>query len=74
MPLHRHSLTGCICTALCFKRLCWLPSALSSSQDFGLSFKMDNQETHMSSVWHGTLTHMAPEVLLQGCQSKASDV
>ena len=42
--------------------------------DFGLSLKMDKQETHVSKVFQGTLTHMAPEVLLDGHQSKAADV
>ncbi len=42
--------------------------------DFGLSVKMGGNETHVSSLCQGTLTHMAPEVLLSGRQSKASDV
>ena len=42
--------------------------------DFGLSVKMDAQDTHVSRLYHGTLTHMAPEVLLMGHQSKAADV
>jgi len=42
--------------------------------DFGLSVKMDHMETHMSNVFQGTLTHMAPEVLLEGRISKAADV
>jgi hypothetical protein len=28
--------------------------------DFGLSLKMDHTDTHISSVYQGTLTHMAP--------------
>ena len=28
--------------------------------DFGLSLKMDVNETHISQVFQGTLSHMAP--------------
>jgi serine/threonine protein kinase len=42
--------------------------------DFGLSLKMDEAESHVSNLFHGTVTHMPPEVLLHGCQSKAADV
>jgi serine/threonine protein kinase len=42
--------------------------------DFGLSVKMGGNETHVSSLCQGTPTHMAPELLLSGRQSKASDV
>jgi len=28
--------------------------------DFGLSLKMDGNETHISQVFQGTLSHMAP--------------
>ncbi|KAF5831662.1 kinase-like domain-containing protein, partial [Dunaliella salina] len=42
--------------------------------DFGLSVRMDHLETHVSSLFQGTLTHMAPEVMLKGTCSKASDV
>jgi serine/threonine protein kinase len=42
--------------------------------DFGLSVKLDGQETHVSSLYQGTPSHMAPEVFLSGRQSKASDV
>eukprot|EP00983_Pelagomonas_calceolata_P058975 1145725-Pelagomonas_calceolata.AAC.2 len=31
-------------------------------------------ETHVSSLFQGTMTHMAPEVMLKGTCSKASDV
>lgn len=34
----------------------------------------DNNETHVSSMFQGTLSHMAPEVLLSGRMSKAADV
>ncbi len=30
--------------------------------------------THVSSMFQGTITHMAPEVLMEGKQSKAADV
>ncbi|KAF6261882.1 hypothetical protein COO60DRAFT_712878 [Scenedesmus sp. NREL 46B-D3] len=42
--------------------------------DFGLATRLDDSETHVSGVHRGTLTHMAPELLLQGRASKASDV
>ncbi len=35
---------------------------------------MDHAATHVSSLFQGTMTHMAPEVLLKGTCSKASDV
>ena len=41
--------------------------------DFGLSVKVDTTETHVSSMNQGTTTHMAPELLLHGRQSKAAD-
>ena len=42
--------------------------------DFGLSVQMNQTETHVSGLYQGTLTHMAPEVLLNGAQSNAADV
>eukprot|EP00878_Enallax_costatus_P013393 GHUV01014005.1.p1 GENE.GHUV01014005.1~~GHUV01014005.1.p1 ORF type:complete len:832 (+),score=111.45 GHUV01014005.1:893-3388(+) len=42
--------------------------------DFGLSLKMDHAETHLSNVYQGTMTHMAPEIMLSGRVSKAADV
>jgi serine/threonine protein kinase len=42
--------------------------------DFGLSVQLSRSETHVSSLCQGTPTHMAPEVLLSGRQSRASDV
>ena len=55
-----------------FKYLClFLNSQIS---DFGLAVKMNLNETHISGAHDGTLTHMAPEVLLEGKQSKAADV
>jgi serine/threonine protein kinase len=42
--------------------------------DFGLSMAMDPTETHISNFYQGTLTHMAPEVLMHGKLSFASDV
>ena len=49
-------------------------AALSQISDFGLSAKMGLDETHIEGAHHGTLSHMAPEVLREGRQSKASDV
>eukprot|EP00878_Enallax_costatus_P026891 GHUV01028902.1.p1 GENE.GHUV01028902.1~~GHUV01028902.1.p1 ORF type:complete len:767 (+),score=239.67 GHUV01028902.1:298-2598(+) len=42
--------------------------------DFGLAVKMDHMETHLSNAFQGTLTHMAPEILIKGHISKAADV
>ncbi|KXZ54296.1 hypothetical protein GPECTOR_5g382 [Gonium pectorale] len=42
--------------------------------DFGLSMRLDTHETHVSNAFHGTLAYMAPETLLHGHVSRASDV
>lgn len=42
--------------------------------DFGLSVSLDSNQTHASSIYQGTITHMAPEVLMNGRVSKAADV
>jgi serine/threonine protein kinase len=44
--------------------------------DFGLAIKIDPEQdqTHMSGCFQGTITHMAPELLLSGHMSKAVDV
>ena len=43
--------------------------------DFGLSItKLNSTETHVSGHVQGTLTHMAPEVIVRGTQSNAADV
>ncbi|PNW80365.1 hypothetical protein CHLRE_07g314500v5 [Chlamydomonas reinhardtii] len=43
--------------------------------DFGLAVKMDTcDQTHMSGMFQGTLTHMAPELMLHGRMSKPADV
>ncbi|GAX80143.1 hypothetical protein CEUSTIGMA_g7581.t1 [Chlamydomonas eustigma] len=42
--------------------------------DFGLSVKMLHSETHVSNLFQGTMTHMAPETMLTGQQSNAADV
>ncbi|GAX79556.1 hypothetical protein CEUSTIGMA_g6997.t1 [Chlamydomonas eustigma] len=42
--------------------------------DFGLSFQMESSETHVSDLYQGTTTHLAPEVILEGRQSRMSDV
>lgn len=49
-------------------------SFTSKIADFGLSHKMEAEETHVSELFQGTPTHMAPEVFLHGTQSKAADV
>ena len=42
--------------------------------DFGLTFKMDEDRTHMSKMCCGTLSHLSPEALLEGHKNKATDV
>ncbi|EFJ51656.1 hypothetical protein VOLCADRAFT_116305 [Volvox carteri f. nagariensis] len=43
--------------------------------DFGLSFRLEEPEaTHVTKGQLGSITHMAPEVLVHGRVSKASDV
>jgi serine/threonine protein kinase len=42
--------------------------------DFGLSLRMDPSDTHVSGMFQGTMTHMAPEAMLAGKLSRASDV
>eukprot|EP00200_Dunaliella_tertiolecta_P016210 CAMPEP_0202421856 /NCGR_PEP_ID=MMETSP1128-20130828/50555_1 /ASSEMBLY_ACC=CAM_ASM_000463 /TAXON_ID=3047 /ORGANISM="Dunaliella tertiolecta, Strain CCMP1320" /LENGTH=1194 /DNA_ID=CAMNT_0049029899 /DNA_START=159 /DNA_END=3743 /DNA_ORIENTATION=+ len=42
--------------------------------DFGLAVRIGLTETHVSGCFQGTVTHMAPEVLLEGRVSKAADV
>eukprot|EP00878_Enallax_costatus_P015326 GHUV01016052.1.p1 GENE.GHUV01016052.1~~GHUV01016052.1.p1 ORF type:complete len:281 (+),score=98.67 GHUV01016052.1:286-1128(+) len=42
--------------------------------DFGLSLTLGPADTHVSQMHMGTLTHMAPELLLHGHASKSSDV
>ncbi|GLI63679.1 hypothetical protein VaNZ11_006717 [Volvox africanus] len=42
--------------------------------DFGLSVRLDHTATHISHAFQGSLTHMAPEVMLKGHISKAADV
>ncbi|KXZ45700.1 hypothetical protein GPECTOR_51g685 [Gonium pectorale] len=42
--------------------------------DFGLSVRLDHTATHVSAAFQGSLTHMAPEVMLQGHVSRAADV
>lgn len=42
--------------------------------DFGLSFALESAATHVSQAWQGTLTHMAPEIMLHGQMGKAADV
>ncbi|KAG2491275.1 hypothetical protein HYH03_010282 [Edaphochlamys debaryana] len=42
--------------------------------DFGLSVRLDHAATHVSHMFQGSLTHMAPEVMLHGHVSRAADV
>ncbi|GAX79174.1 hypothetical protein CEUSTIGMA_g6614.t1 [Chlamydomonas eustigma] len=43
--------------------------------DFGMSSQVAQQaEAHVSSMFQGTITHMAPETLMEGRASKAGDV
>ena len=53
------------------KGLC---KVIAKVADFGLSVKMDQYETPVSHSYRGTRTHMAPELLLDGINSMASDV
>ncbi|KAG1669861.1 hypothetical protein FOA52_012449 [Chlamydomonas sp. UWO 241] len=48
--------------------------AVAKLSDFGLSFQLDTAETHASNRFAGTLSHMSPEVMTTGKQSKAADV
>ncbi|GAX74514.1 hypothetical protein CEUSTIGMA_g1963.t1 [Chlamydomonas eustigma] len=49
-------------------------SLVAKIADFGLSLKNSQADTHVSNISHGTLFHMAPEVLLDGHHSNAADV
>ncbi|GAX77891.1 hypothetical protein CEUSTIGMA_g5333.t1 [Chlamydomonas eustigma] len=51
-----------------------LCGAMAKIADFGMSVQMEESETHISHWNMGTLTHMAPELMLYGHQSKAADV
>ena len=42
--------------------------------DFGLSIKLEEDQTHVSGVTSGTITHMSPELLQHNINSTASDV
>ena len=42
--------------------------------DFGLSRQMVSGQTHMSTSFFGTVTHMPPEVLMQGHLSLGADI
>jgi len=48
--------------------------ATTKLADFGLAVRIDHAETHMSGAFQGTMTHMAPEIMLKGHVSKAADV
>jgi len=42
--------------------------------DFGLSVRVNPDDTHISNAYQGTMSHMAPETLMHGRVSKAVDV
>jgi serine/threonine protein kinase len=42
--------------------------------DFGLTRAMAPTATHVSTASHGTVTHMPPEVLMEGQLRPAADV
>ena len=50
------------------------PGLTAKVSDFGLSFKLEPGEAHADRMFQGTASHMAPEVMVEGRQSKASDV
>eukprot|EP00873_Tetraselmis_striata_P038243 jgi/Tetstr1/458507/TSEL_044913.t1 len=47
---------------------------MAKVSDFGLAMVMDNDVSHVSGVFAGTITHSAPECLRSGRQSQAADV
>eukprot|EP00873_Tetraselmis_striata_P019566 jgi/Tetstr1/439830/TSEL_028241.t1 len=49
-------------------------AAKISIADFGLATVLDNDSTHVSGTYNGTITHMAPETLEAGRKGMASDV
>lgn len=48
-------------------------SFVAKVMDFGLSVSLD-VGTHVSSLVAGTASHMSPEILMEGKQTKAADV
>jgi hypothetical protein len=56
---------GCLQRALQRHLLSHLVIDGSQVGDFGLALKMDHMETHISSVFQGTMTHMAPEIMME---------
>lgn len=51
-----------------------LPKCVAKVSDFGMSEQLATEQTHQSNVHSGTITHMAPETIIAGHLSKASDV
>ncbi|KAG1662464.1 hypothetical protein FOA52_009672 [Chlamydomonas sp. UWO 241] len=49
-------------------------TSIAKVADFGLATKINGGDTHLSNLFQGTMTHMAPELLLFGRMSKPSDV
>jgi serine/threonine protein kinase len=49
-------------------------TCMAKVADFGLAMQIDQTNTTTNGVFAGTVTHMAPEVLRHGRQSRAADV
>ncbi|KAG1669245.1 hypothetical protein FOA52_003282 [Chlamydomonas sp. UWO 241] len=49
-------------------------SAVAKIGDFGLSVQIDAECAYKADTFQGTLTHMAPEILLEGHLGKPADV
>eukprot|EP00191_Tetraselmis_sp_GSL018_P003816 CAMPEP_0177598562 /NCGR_PEP_ID=MMETSP0419_2-20121207/12433_1 /TAXON_ID=582737 /ORGANISM="Tetraselmis sp., Strain GSL018" /LENGTH=965 /DNA_ID=CAMNT_0019091051 /DNA_START=562 /DNA_END=3459 /DNA_ORIENTATION=+ len=50
------------------------PHIVAKVADFGLSVLLNTEQTHVSGVNQGTVTHMAPEILMSGQMTFKSDV
>jgi len=50
------------------------PGCVAKVADFGMSMKIQGNQTHVSGVHHGTPLYIAPEILADGKASKAADV
>eukprot|EP00775_Hariotina_reticulata_P001812 gene1812-2145_t len=66
-----HNVAYAATSGYCLVQEGWVVAKVS---DFGLSLCINPDETHVSSVHAGTITHMAPELLMHGQGSKACDV
>ncbi|GAX83535.1 hypothetical protein CEUSTIGMA_g10960.t1 [Chlamydomonas eustigma] len=74
--LSRNSSTGVHSFEVCLVlEYCDKGSLNDAVADFGMSSQVAQQaEAHVSSMFLGTITHMAPETLMEGRASKAGDV